>query len=309
MKLSWLPALVLVCIVVSIPATTPAFCARKIIISTDIGDDIDDAFALVFALNSPELKVDAVIASYGHPPRKARLIQKLLHIAGRDDIPVLVGKYVENQDSGQLRWAADWKPRNLVGDGPRALARRIMRSKEKTTLVPYGPLTDIAEMLRVAPEVKGYIDEIILMGGSAYRGWNVNDPPCPEYNIMADAKAAQTVFQSGLPIVMVGLDVTTMMKLGDSEMERIRNSPNPLPKALYTLYKAWGRPVPTMYDPVALAVAFQRDLVKMEHDCVEVADHGLTRIVPGAPAGANAWVCVDVDKQRFMDLFMERILK
>ncbi len=300
-------ALALVCSLAGGLAAAPALCARKIIISTDIGDDIDDAFALVFALNSPELEVDAVIASYGHPPSKARLIQKLLHIAGRDAIPVLVGKYVEKHDSRQLQWAADWKPKNLVGDGPRALARRITRSNEKTTLVPYGPLTDIAEMLRIAPEVKAHIDEIILMGGSAYRGWNVNDPPCPEYNIMADAKAAQTVFGSGLPIVMVGLDVTTMMKLQDAEMERIRNSPSPLPKALYVLYKAWGRPVPTMYDPVALAVAFQRDLVKMDRLCVEVADHGLTRILPGGKP--NASVCVDVDKQRFMDLFMERILK
>ena len=286
----------------------PALGARKIVISTDIGDDIDDAFALAFAVNSPELRVDAVIASYGHTLRKARLVQKLLYIAGRSDIPVLIGKHAENGDSKQLQWAGDWKPRNLVCDGPRALARRIMRSRDKTTLVPYGPLTDIAEMLRIEPRVKERIDEIILMGGSAYRGWEEGEPPCPEYNIMADVAAARCVFESGLPIVMVGLDVTTMMKLGPPEIERIKNSPSPLAQALYALYiRWWGHRGPTMYDPVALAVAFQRDLVKMEHDRVEIADNGLTRIVPGGKP--NVWVCVEVDKERFMRLFMARIMR
>ena len=122
MKLVSFVALTLGLVVVGAALSTPASCSRKVIVSSDIGDDIDDAFALVFAINSPELKVDAVIASYGHTLRKAKLIQKLLHLAGRDDIPVLIGKHVSNDDSKQLHWAADWKPRNLVSDGPRALA-------------------------------------------------------------------------------------------------------------------------------------------------------------------------------------------
>jgi len=120
-------------------------------------------------------------------------------------------------------------------------------------------------------------------------------------------KAAQKVFESGVPIVMVGLEVTNMMKLNDPEMTRIKECDRPLVQALYQLYRAWGNRVPTMYDPVAVAVAFQRDLVKMEHDCVKVTDNGITRIVPGGKP--NVYVCTEVDKQRFMDLFMKRILK
>ena len=172
----WLLAvLILVVAALAIPAAS----ARKIIISSDIGEDVDDAFALVFALNSPELKIDAFIASWGPTVKKAKMAQKLLHIAGRDDIPVLVGKHGENDDFGQLRWARDWKLKKVVGDGPHGLVRRIMRSKEKVTLIPYGPLTDIAEMLKIEPKVKGNIDEIILMGGSAYKDYAMRDNPYP----------------------------------------------------------------------------------------------------------------------------------
>jgi len=251
-------------------------------------------------LNSPELKIDAIIASYGNPVRKAKEIQKLLHIAGRDDIPVIVGKYVSNHDSEQLRWAADWRLKNVVNDGARALVRRIMRSPEKVTLIPYGPLTDIAEMLKIEPKVKEHIDEIILMGGSIG-----NDA---EYNIREDTKASQIVFESGVPIVMAGLEVTAMMQIREPDMDRIEACQKPLVKALFTVYKAWGRRKnPTMYDPVALAIAFQRDIVKMEYECVKVTDKGFTQITPNCKP--NTYVCVDVDKQRFMKLFIERILK
>jgi len=301
--LRFLTVLILVVAALAIPAAS----ARKIIISSDLGDDVDDAFALVFALNSPELKIDAFIASWGPTVKKAQLAQKLLHIAGREDIPVLVGKHGENDDFGQLRWAQDWKLKKVVGDGPHGLVRRVMRSKEKVTLIPYGPLTDIAEMLKIEPKVKGKIDEIILMGGSAYKDYAMRDSPYPEHNIRSDSKAAQVVFGSGIQIVMCPFDVTAMMKLYEPEINRIKECNKPLCKALYEVYIAWGSDVPTMYDPVALAVAFQRDLVKMVHTHVDVTDDGYTKLVPDAEP--NAYVCLEIDKERFMKLFMDRILK
>lgn len=279
---------------------------RRIIYSTDIGDDIDDAFGLVFALNSPELEVDSVINSYGATQRRGKITAKLLEIAGRQDVPNIIGRFTRDQRSGQMRWAEDYvytKP--PVTDGWRAMARRIMNAPGKVTLVPVGPLTDIADLLQYEPRVKDKIDEIILMGGSVYFGYRMRPTPTNEYNIKADAKAAQIVFNSGVPIVMIGLDVTAMMQPDDEDMAALAATDKPLAKALHELFIHWGRPVPTMFDSVAVAVAFQRDLCKYEPMRIEVTDDGYTRKVEGEP---NVLAGVEVDKDRFFRLFWERIM-
>jgi purine nucleosidase len=290
----------------AVSAGSPAM-PRKVIISTDIGDDIDDAFAVAFALKSPELRVDAVVVTHGPTVRRARLAAKLLSIAGREDVVVIVGKPGEDYDRGQMARATGFAPRKpVVSGGGRALARRVMSSKEKVTIIPTGPLTDIADMLRLEPRVKDKIEEIVLMGGSVYRDFHYKPGACPETNIVLDIKAAQTVFNSGIPIVQAPLDVTVMMQPDPSDMKRLAESDKPLARALHELFVAWGHPVPTFFDPVAVAVTFRRDLVKMERRCVKVTDDGFTRIVPdGEP---NVWVCVEIDKPRFMKLFMGRIL-
>ncbi|MDO8586409.1 MAG: nucleoside hydrolase [Armatimonadota bacterium] len=297
--------IVLVVIVLAIGEVSAA--PRKVIISTDIGDDIDDAFAVAFALKSPELKVDAIVATHGPTARRAKLAARLLSIAGREDIPVLVGKPGEDYDQGQLRWAAGFTPKTpVVSDGPRALADRVMRSREKVIIVPTGPLTDVAEMLKLEPKVKEKIEEIVLMGGSIYRDFHYKPQPCPETNIVLDAKAARTVFESGIPITMAPLDVTVMMQPDPADMKRLAESKQPLAHALHELFVAWGHPIPTFYDPVAVAVILQRDMVKTERLCVKVTNDGFTRVAPGEEPNAN--VCLEVDKPRFMKLFMGRIL-
>ena len=307
MKLKVLLSALLIMMVAGIIIPANASSPRKVIISTDIGSDIDDAWALAFALKCPELDIDSVIASHGPTPGRAKIAVKLLHIAGRDDVPVIVGRCRRISSNGQRNWAKNFMPKKpLVADGDRALVRRIMDSPGKITLIPIGPLTDVGDMLKIEPRVKEKIDEIILMGGAAYHGYRSNSPPCAEYNILSDVRAAQTVFESGIPIVMVGLDVTTTMQPSAEEMQRIAESDKPLPKAMHELFKLWGHPVPTLFDVVAVAIAFQRDLIKMEYKCVKVTDDGITRIVPdGKP---NAWVCVEDNKAGVMKLFMERVL-
>jgi len=263
---------------------------RKVIISCDIGDDIDDAFALAFALKSPELKVDAVVVTHGPTARRGKLAAKLLSIAGREDVVVIIGRSGENYTRGQMEWAADFTPRKpVVSGGGKALARRIMRSDEKITLIPTGPLTDVADALRAEPRIKDKIEEIVMMGGSAYRDFHYKPQPCAETNIVLDIPAAQTVFGSGIPIVQAPLDVTVMMQPNPGDMERVIGSDKPLTKALGELFQAWGHPVPTMFDAVAVAAVYRRDLLKTEQAHVKVTDEGLTSIVPG---GRAEHVCV-----------------
>lgn len=292
---------------------------RRIIYSTDIGDDIDDAFGLVFALNSPELEVDSVVNSYGATQRRAPLTAKLLEIAGRRDVPNIIGRHTDywlsSSGGNQFPWAEGFVyTRPPVTDGWRAMARRIMNAPGKVTLVPVGPLTDIADLLENEPKVKDKIDEIILMGGSVYYGYNMSRGMAREYNIRGDSKAAQVVFTSGVPIVMIGLDVTAMMQPSDEDMAALAATEKPLAKACHELYEYWaetnrqrGRSTtPTMFDSVAVAVVFQRDLCKYEEMRIQVDDLGFTRKVEGEP---NAIVGVEVDKDRFFKLFWERIMK
>ena len=304
---NWLLLPLLMGLMLVVASGSAPAAPRKVIISTDIGDDIDDAFALAYALWSPELRLDAVITTHNPTIQRAKLAQKLLYIAGRQDVPVIIGKIGRGRIRGQLRWAQDWQLRNPVTDGARGLARRIMHSREKVTLISIGPMTDVGEMLRIEPRVKEHIDEIILMGGSVNLDYGMNKRPCAEYNIDRDIKAAQTVFESGVPIVMAGLDVTIMMRLEEPDLERIRKCDKAIPQALYALFQVWEEHGPVMYDAVAVALAFQPDICKMEPKCVKVTDDGFTRIIPdGKP---NARVCLEVDKPRFMRLFMERILE
>ena len=280
---------------------------RKVIISADIGDDIDDAFAVALALRSPELKLDAVVATHGPTLRRAKLAAKLLSVAGRADIPVIIGRPGEDYTRGQLDWAAGFTPKKpLVSGGGAALARRVMASKGKVTIIPTGPLTDVADMLRAEPRVKEKIDEIILMGGSVYCGFSQKSAPVAETNIVLDVPASQTVFTSGLSVVMVGLEVTNLMQPDPTDMERLASSDKPLAKALHELFKAWGHPVPTFFDPVAVTVAFRRDIVTMERKRVVVTDDGFTRLADGDP---NVGLCETVDKPALMKLFWDRLLK
>ena len=298
--------IILVMLISNCVYATPNTNPRKVVICTDIASDIDDSWALAFAMKCPELAIDSVVVSHGPTPGRAKVAAKLLSIRGLDDVPVMVGKAKRNESNGQRDWAKDFVPkRPLVADAARGLARRLMRMECKVTLIPIGPLTDIGEMLRLEPGVKDKIDEIILMGGAVYNGYRTGSEVCAEYNILSNVKAAQRVFESGIPIVLVGLDVTRIMQPSAEDMQRIAESDKPLPQAMHTLYKLWEHPTPTLFDVVAVALAFQRDLVEMDYLSIKVTSDGITRIVPdGKP---NAWVCKKIDKQRTMKLFMDRV--
>jgi purine nucleosidase len=262
---------------------------------------------VAFALKCPELQVDAVVGTYGPTVRRARLAAKLLSIASREDVVVIVGRPGENYTRGQMDWVADFIPRKpVVSGGGRAVARRIMNSKERVTLIATGPLTDFADALKCEPLIKEKIDRIVYVGGSIYRDFHYKPQPCVETNVVLDIPAAQTVFDSGVPILQAPLDVTMMMQPDSADMKRLSVSADPLQKALHELFVAWGHPVPTFFDAVGIGIMLQPDLVKTQDLQVRVTDQGFTTVVPDAEP--NATVCVEIDKARFMKLYMGRIL-
>lgn len=292
-----------------------------IILDTDIGDDIDDALALALALQSPELDLRAVTTVIDDTETRTRLAWKELGLYGRQDIPVATGASEPLLDPVRPQRARQFEVLTDADTVPEAAHRRaadliidtLMASPRPMTLVPIGPLTNIALALKSGPNIRPKIARIVLMGGAFHM---LNQ----EYNIWRDRVAAEIVFSSGVPITAVGLDVTTRCKLEGADLARLRAAANPASRFLAKLIDLWqdGHPnqFPTLHDPLAVAAAFQPNLIETQLGSVQVETgccvaNGLTMFKPAdeLPPGAKATTLIarDVNVRGFLDLFLARL--
>jgi purine nucleosidase len=295
-------------------------CAQQkpvpIIFDTDIGDDIDDALALALALQSPEVDVRAVTTVVDDVDSRTRLAWKELGIYGRRDIPLAAGapeplldpRRDNRSRQYEVLTAADEFPPNARRNAVQVIIDTLLASDRKMTVVPVGPLTNIALALKTEPKIKSKIERIVLMGGAFF-------PPRAEYNIMRDRIAAEIVFRSGVPITAVGLDVTTKCKLEGADLDRLRAARNPGSQLLARLIELWqnGKPnqYPTLHDPLAVASVVNPSLVETQLGSVAVETaspltFGTTVFNRG---DGTTHVARDVNVRGFLDLFLERLSK
>jgi purine nucleosidase len=305
--------LVLACV------TALAQKAIPIIFDTDIGDDIDDALALALALQSPELDVRAVTTVIDDVELRTRLAWKQLGIYGRHDIPLATGASeplldrVWNNKSRQYEvlTTADTFPPAARKRAVDLIVETLIDSPVKITLVPVGPLTNIALALKAEPKIKPKIERIVLMGGSFF-------PPRAEYNILRDRIAAQIVFSSGVPITAVGLDVTEKCKLEGQDLDRLRAAHNPASQFVVRLIELWqdGKTghFPTLHDPLAVASALRSALIETRRGEIQVETaspltFGMTLFTPSenSKRESNTQVARDVNVRAFLDLFIDRL--
>jgi purine nucleosidase/pyrimidine-specific ribonucleoside hydrolase len=292
-----------------------------IIFDTDIGDDVDDALALALALQSPELDVKAITTNMDVAEMRARLAWKVICIFGRRDIPIGVGADEPFLDAVRVRRHAQLDAvtsADVIPGPPRRavdlIIRTLLDSPRKITIVPVGSLTNIAMALKTEPRIKEKIERIVLMGGAYFI-------PQPEYNVYRDRIASEIVFRSGVPITGVGLDVTMRCKLKAEDIDRIKAAGRPTTDFLIRSIELWrefpGNSLPTLHDPLAVAVAMKPSLVETQLGRVQVETaspmlYGLTLFTPAerlpkdAPPPATS-VARNVDAQQFLKLFMERI--
>ncbi|HEX4006191.1 MAG TPA: nucleoside hydrolase [Acidobacteriaceae bacterium] len=301
-------AVVLALLAISVPDAMAAPRRTPIILDTDIGGDIDDAFALALILDSPELDLRAVTTVSGDTQARARLAAKMLAAAGRTGVPVAAGLPGPPSDAPQTRWAAGFTSRELVSRGAADLMREeIDRARGQMVVVAIGPLTNVAALLRQYPAEGHKIREIVLMGGSIRRGYYPNSGPTAEYNIAADAAASQIVFASGVPLLMAPLDVTARLQLQGPNLDRIFASHTPLTDALQSLYKLWGQPVPTLHDPMAVSLLLDPALCTRKPLAIRISEKGMTEAETGKPS--NAVVAVETDPARFIAFYMSRVAR
>jgi len=307
--------------------------ARKIIIDTDPGQD--DAVAVLLALGSPELEVMAVTAVAGNVPLVLTQLnaRKICELAGRPDIPVFAGAgrpllrplvTAEHVHGRSGLDGPDLPDPKMPLQGVHAvdfLVETLMREPPGTiTLCVLGPLTNIALALIREPRIAARIDEIVLMGGGFFEGGNVT--PAAEFNIHVDPHAAAVVFDSGVPITMMPLDVTHRALTTRERVERFRALGTPAGIATAELLdfferydeEKYGTDGGPLHDPCVIAWLLEPGMFKGRKVNVSIETGseltmGMTVIdwwsVTDRPK--NAHVVRDIDADRFFALLTERI--
>lgn len=278
-----------------------------ILLDTDIGGDIDDAFALALILRSPELKLLGVTTVSGDTQARARIAAKMLWLAGERRVPVVSGERGEGVFVvDQAPWAANFSsPQLLRESAVDFLDERLSRYPGRITLVAIGPLTNIAALLLRHPRAAAKIKRIMMMGGSIARGYDHHHSADNEYNIKMDVAAAQVVFSAGIPIFMAPLDVTAMLELDTKGRRRVFSHGTALTSALAALYKLWGHPTPILYDPMAVSLLLRPHLCTMRPLAIRVDGKGYTRVERGRKP--NAVVALHTDARKFFAFYLGRV--
>ena len=277
-----------------------------IILDTDIGTDVDDAFALALILQSPELDLLAVTTVAGDTQARARLAAKMLHEVGKSSVPVAAGEPGPSQPIDQTRWADGFAGPPLVKEKAIDLLRReINRRPGEITLVAIGELTNVAALLKSDRAIGKKIKRIALMGGAINHGYGLDPEPVAEWNIKSNPAAAQVVFAAGVPILMAPLDVTAMLQLDAAARQPIFTRLTPLTNALTLLYHLWNQETPTLFDPMAVALVIDPSLCELKELAIEVDAKGMTRAVEGKPA--NAAVGMRTDPAKFFQFYLSRV--
>jgi pyrimidine-specific ribonucleoside hydrolase len=292
----------------------------------------DDAIALLLALASPELDLLGVTTVAGNQTLEKTTANALrvLELAGRGDVPVAAGA---DRPLARELFIADYVHGESGLDGPALppprgapvdqhavdfLAERILGSPQPVTLVPVGPLTNVALLLSRHPEAAENVERIVIMGGAIAEG---NVTPAAEFNIYVDPEAAWRVFHSGLPVTMIGLDVTHKALMMPSHVERLRASGDVgrFVAELHDFFvqyheRTYGTEGAPIHDAVAVAQVLRPGIVETLHrhvdvDCESRLCRGRTVVDLWHRTGEepNADVGVGIDADAFLEHLCERV--
>jgi purine nucleosidase len=298
------------------PTQVQAQTREKILIDADIGDDIDDAFALGLALSSPEFEILGVSASFGDTATRAKMFDRMLGELGRSDIPVAMGTptAVNLTAFTQRRYAegGNIAPRSHANAVDFVLAQ-ARKYPGQVTLVAIGPLPNVGAMIDKDPAGFRMLKQVVIMGGNIR---TLNDPygvaapiaPHPEWNIKNDIASAKKLFAAGVRLKVIPLDSTANLKFQEVARTSLFAHGSMLTNILAGLYYEWSAatrsPTPIMYDPMTLASLLQPSLCPLTPLHITVDDMGNTIEAPGTP---NAEVCLHSDADAFAQFYVRRI--
>ncbi len=298
----------------------PAAKSIPVIYDSDIGDDIDDTWALGLLLKSPELDLKLVVGDYGKPEYRAKIFAKMLETAGRTDVPVGLGLPLNPKGTGpQAEWVKDYDlksyPGQVLPDGVQAIIDMIMKSPEPITIIAVGPLPNMAEALKREPKIAQRA-RFVGMHGSVHLGYGGSKDISAEWNVRADPKACQKVLSAPWDITITPLDTCGLVNLSGKRYSKVRDSKDPVAAAVIANYRIWSTAKDknnqaaeshssTLFDPTAVYLAIRQDFCNMERLGIRVDDQGFTRIDDQAKPMqvATSWKSLD----GFRDFLVERL--
>jgi len=296
------------------PAVSAQSSRMKVLLDTDIGTDIDDAWALGYALKSPSFQLLGVTVTDADTAQRARLACKLLYRLGRTDVPVAVGRPTAaipaNRIDYQFTWAEDFQAyKPLSTPAVDFLAETIRKNPGEVTLIAVGPLQNIGDLVRRYPDVIPLVKRVVLMSGSiGPNAWS--STAVAEWNVKLAIPEAQAVYAASWPLTIVPLDSTTYMRLEDQEREKLRTARTPLVVALEALLRLWSEDPTsrmTLHDQMALAEAQHpgQFFGRCERMPIRVDAGGFTRV--DRTGGRSIAVCLEPKRNEFMTHYLAQL--
>ena len=284
--------------------------SEKVIIDTDIGDDVDDAFALALAVRSPGLQILGVMTTFGDTEMRAKLTDRFLGEVGRAEIPVLAGKpTTPKMPISQRRYAEGGHfAKASHGDAVEFLLEHIRKYPGEITLIAIGPLMNVGAAIDKDAATFRKLKRVVVMGGSIRKGYGDLGytpavPPMPEWNILNDVASAQKLFAAGVPLFVMPLD-STQLKLDEVKRAYLFSQGTALTDQLAVLYHLWGQETPTLFDPMTVVFVLCPELCPVQGMHIRVDDKGFTHEEPGA---SNAQVCLDSNAEEFFKFYLKQV--
>lgn len=292
-----------------------AIQSHIVLVDTDIGDDIDDALALALVLRSPEIELIGVTTVFGDTQKRAQLAAHVLQTFGREDIPVAAGM----QEPLQPRHRPSGVPQAALLNtctalspysAPELIVQAAMAHQGQLTLLCLGPLTNVATALAIEPRLFMAIRNIVMVGGTSGFPW-------PEWNVRSDAQAAQLVLAAGVPVTLLGWNVTTRCQLRESDIALLRYENSPQARLLSQLLAVWQRHrrrwhpgLPYLHDPLTVVALCAPELFTFEVTTARVLTHGPFQgfMVPRLMDGPLVQAATGAQAERARQWIMQRLL-
>ncbi len=278
---------------------------QKVIFDCDLGDDIDDAYALGYLLTLQDrYEILGITTCYGRTDDRAVLATKFLAVTGETHIPVYVGKNTSNSSeranwyADQFYWAKGFPSVKKSINATEFIRSQLKKYPGEVIIFSVGPVTNLAPLATELQKAKA----IYAMFGSFKIGYDGSTKIDAEWNVTCDIPSAKSFVQSGANIIYAGLDVTAMVKLSAENRLKLLMRQSPLTSAMQGLYVLWGQETPTLFDPVAIGMEAHPELFTTEKVHVFVDDKGFTRIDPSKPA--NATIGTSIKHTEFIQKLM-----
>lgn len=320
---------------------------KKLIIDTDIGTDFDDAFAVLLACQSEEIDLLGVTTVYADAHLRARIARKLLNKIGREDVPVFAGVSKPLHGGGTVIYGYEGEgifegdaddPRFEPGKTHAVdfIIDTVMANPGEVTIITLGAVTNLAVAIIKEPKIAHNIKEVITMGGvivPIVDKKGISRSPIEEYNLNCDPVSSRLLFESGVNLTLIPIDVTLKVPLLPEDVDKLKSCPNTVSQAAHRMLTVWPEQekmlyisggVPTehtdlwLHDPLCVGVLLNRGFVDLYslHIAIEfgptfiprdliIRDDILRTVPKKLPPNCN--VALDVRSKDFTDFFVERI--